>query len=126
MCYDSISPSALLRPICLFLAIENFLDCFKYHGIGSLHCVVGLWVVHKGECYLHPNLMIKILKHVIIKLIGIVDGDFSWNTEVADDVLPEKILDGHRAYVGDRLRLNPLCEILDCYNGEGVIALSWS
>jgi hypothetical protein len=41
-----------------------------------------------------------------------------------DDVLPEKLHDCHRAYVGDGLCLYPLGKILDCYNGEGVIALS--
>jgi hypothetical protein len=71
-------------------------------------------------------LIAEILEHVIVKLLGIVDGDFSRNTKMIDDVLPEKILNGSGAYVGDRLHLNPLCEILNCYDGEGVVALSWS
>jgi hypothetical protein len=66
----------------------------------------------------------RILEHVIVKLLGIVKGDFSQNTEAVDNVLPEKLLDCGGAYVGHWLFLDPLCEILGCYNGEGVIALS--
>jgi hypothetical protein len=70
--------------------------------------------------------MAEILEYVIVKLFGIVDYDFSWDTETTDDVLSKKLLNCRGAYVGDWLRLNPLGKILDCYNGEGVIASSWS
>jgi hypothetical protein len=68
--------------------------------------------------------MVKILEHVIVKLFGVIDGDCSCNTEAADNVLPDKFLDGHSTYVGHQLCLNPLCEILDCYNGKGLTVLS--
>jgi hypothetical protein len=44
--------------------------------------------------------------------------DCAQDAEAADDVLQEKILDCCGAYVDDRLCLNPLSEILDCYDGE--------
>jgi hypothetical protein len=69
--------------------------------------------------------MAKILEHIIVKQLSIVNCDFSQNAEAAYDVLPKKLLDCCRPYIGDRLRLNPLGKILDCYNDEGVIALSY-
>jgi hypothetical protein len=45
--------------------------------------------------------MEEILEHVNVKLLGIVNGDFSRNTEASDDVLPEKLLNGRRAYISD-------------------------
>jgi hypothetical protein len=70
--------------------------------------------------------MAEILKHVIVELLGIVNNDFSWDTIAIDDVLPKKIIHGCGAYVCNRLHLNPFYEILNCYNGKGVVALSWS
>jgi hypothetical protein len=70
-----------------FSRLRGYLDCFKYQSVSSFHCTVELWVVDKSEGYLHPNLMAKIIKHVIVKLFGIVNGDFSWHTEAADVVL---------------------------------------
>jgi hypothetical protein len=69
--------------------------------------------------------MAEILEHVIIELLGVVYCDFSQNVEATDDVLPEEFLDCRRAYVGDRLCLDPLGEILNRYNGEGIVALSY-
>jgi hypothetical protein len=70
--------------------------------------------------------MAEILEHVIVKLFGIINCDFSRNPKMIDDILPEELLDYRRAYVGDWFCLDPLGKILDFYNGEGVIALSWS
>jgi hypothetical protein len=70
--------------------------------------------------------MVNVLEHVIVELIGIVNGDFSLDTIAADDVLLEESLASHGAYVCDRLRLDPLCKILNYYNGKGVVALRWS
>jgi hypothetical protein len=108
----------------VFLAFEDFLDCFKNQGVGSLYGAIGLRVLDWGEGYLRPYLMTKVLEHVIVKLLSIVDCDFSWHTKATNVVLLEKLLDCHRAYVGDRLCLNPLGKILDFYNGEGIIAQS--
>jgi hypothetical protein len=67
--------------------------------------------------------MAEFLEHVIVKLLGIVNGDFSWYTIAVDDVLPEEFLDNHGAYVWVGLHLSPFCEILNRYNSEGVVAL---
>jgi hypothetical protein len=44
---------------------------------------------------------------------------------VADDILLEEFSDYCEAYIGERLRFYPLCEVFDCHNGEGVVALRW-
>jgi hypothetical protein len=83
-------------------------------------------MVDRSEGDLCSDLMIEILEHVIVKLLGIINGDFSWDTIVVDDLFPEKFFDGCGAYVCDRLCHDPLCEIFNCDNGESVVALSWS
>jgi hypothetical protein len=70
--------------------------------------------------------MAEILKHIIVKLFGIVDYDFSQDIEMIDDVLVEKLLNCRGFDIGIWLCLNPLDKILDCYDGDGVIALRWS
>jgi hypothetical protein len=44
--------------------------------------------------------MTGILEHVTIKIVGIVNGYMMRDSVMIDDVLPEKILDGGRGYVG--------------------------
>jgi hypothetical protein len=44
---------------------------------------------------------------------------------MTDNVLQEKFLDYHGAYVRDSLHLNPFSEILECYDCKSVVALSW-
>jgi hypothetical protein len=83
-------------------------------------------MVDGSEGHLRSNLMAEILEHVVVGLLGIVNGDFSWDTIAAEDVLPEKFLDGCGAYARDKRCLNLFCEILNYYNGKGVVALSWS
>jgi hypothetical protein len=57
-------------------------------------------VVYKCEGDLRPDLMTRILEHVTIKIVGIVNGYMMRDSVMIDDVLPEKILDGGRGYVG--------------------------
>jgi hypothetical protein len=80
-------------------------------------------VVYRCEGDLRPDLVKEILEHATIKILGIINYDLLWNSIATDDVLPEEFFDGHRGYVGDRLHLNPLREVFDCHDGEGVIAL---
>jgi hypothetical protein len=77
-------------PFALFLAFENFLNCFKYQGMGSLYYPVGLGVVYGCEGDLHSDLVVEILEHVIVELFGIADGNISWDAVAIDDVLQEK------------------------------------
>jgi hypothetical protein len=37
-------------------------------------------------------LLVEVLEHVIIELLAVVNGDFSQNTVVADDILQKKFL----------------------------------
>jgi hypothetical protein len=69
--------------------------------------------------------MIKILEHIIVELLGVVHCDVLGDTVAADDTLSEEFLDGCGAYVCNGLCLDPFCEILHCYYGEGIVALSW-
>jgi hypothetical protein len=81
-------------------------------------------MVDRSEGDLRSNLMTEILEQVVIEFLGTINGDFLRDTIAADYVLLEKILDGCKAYVCDRLHLDPLCEIFNCDNNKGVVALS--
>jgi hypothetical protein len=81
-------------------------------------------MVDRSEGDLRSNLMTEILEQVVIEFLGTINGDFLRDTIAADYVLLEKILDGCKAYVCDRLRLDPLCEIFNYDNNKGVVALS--
>jgi hypothetical protein len=70
-------------------------------------------------------LIAEFLKYDVVELFYVVNYDCSWEAKATNDVLPEKLLDSCVAYVGDRLRLNPLGEILNCYDGKSIVALSW-
>jgi hypothetical protein len=70
-------------------------------------------------------LMIEILKHDAIKILGVVDGYLLRNSVMANDVLPEKLLNSGGGYVGYWLRFNPYGKVLNRDNGEGVISLGW-
>jgi hypothetical protein len=70
-------------------------------------------------------MMTEILKHGIIKILDIVNGDLLRNSITTYDVLPEKNLDGGGGYICYWFRFNPFGEVLDCDNGEGVVSLCW-
>jgi hypothetical protein len=64
-----------------------------------------------------------------IKLLPIVNCEFSRHSESVNDLLPEKLSNSSRCDGGDGPRLNPFGELLDCYHGEFEVALShgqWS
>jgi hypothetical protein len=108
-----------LGPFAFPLAFEYLLDCFKYQGVGSFDRAIGLGMLYGCEGHLHFDLLTKVLEHCI------VDYNLAWDAVVTDDVLPEKLFDSCGAYVCDRPRLNPLCEVLRSHNSEGVISLYW-
>jgi hypothetical protein len=110
-------------PFNFLFALEYFLDCFKYQGVGPLYCTVGLRVIYRRERDCHPNLLAKILEHCTIEVLCVVDCNVSGDAVTVDNVLPEEFFDCCRAYIGERLLLYPLHEIFDPCNSEGVVAL---
>jgi hypothetical protein len=83
-------------------------------------------VIYGCEGDLHSDLLAEILEDCTIKVPFVVDCDVVRDTITTNDILPEELFDVCGAYVCDRLHLNPLREIFDCHDGEGVIALCWS
>jgi hypothetical protein len=69
--------------------------------------------------------MTEIVEHRAVKILGVMDCDVSGNAIAIDNIFSEELFDGCGADVCDRLNLNPLCEVLDCHNGDGVITLCW-
>jgi hypothetical protein len=94
------------------------------HLLSLLYCNIGLRVINCDEGSICPYLIAG-FQHDIVELICILECDCSPDAEATYDVFPEKLLDCCEAYVGDRLHLDPLDEILNCYDGESVAALSW-
>jgi hypothetical protein len=79
-------------PFTIFLTLENFLDCFEYQSIIPLYHLVRLRVVNGCEGNLRSDLMAKILEHVVIKQLGVVDCDVSHDAIAIDDILLENFL----------------------------------
>jgi hypothetical protein len=82
-------------------------------------------VTRRRECDLHSNLLAKIIEHFTVKVPCIVDCDVSRDTVAVDNILLEEFSNCCRAYIVERLCLYPLCDVFDCHDGEGVIALHW-
>jgi hypothetical protein len=80
-------------------------------------------VIYGCEGNLRSDLLTEILEHCTIKVFCIINYHLSRNTISANNVLLEKPFGGGGAYVRDRIRLNPLCELFNCHDSEGVIAL---
>jgi hypothetical protein len=112
-----------LRQFAFLLTLEYFLNCLKYKGVGPFHCAIGLEMVYRCEGHLHSDLVTKVIEQGIVKVFCIIDGNVAQDAITTDDVLSEKLFDSYRAYICDRLHLNPLCEVLRSHNGEGVISL---
>jgi hypothetical protein len=114
-----------LQSFAFLISFEYFLDCLKYQNIGFFNSAIGLGMVYICECYLCFNLLTKVLEHCIVKVFYNADYNVAGNIVTTNDILPEELFDGCGAYVCDRLRLNPLCEVLHRHNSEGVISLCW-
>jgi hypothetical protein len=80
-------------------------------------------MVYGCEGDLRSDLVIEILQHVTVKILGVVNCDLLWDSIAIDNVLPENFFDCHGGCIGDRLWLNPFCEVFHCHNAKGVIAL---
>jgi hypothetical protein len=114
-----------LRTFAFLFALEYFIDCFEYQGIDPFYCTIRLRVIYRCECDLHFNLLVEILEHCTGEVLCIVHCDVSGNAVVIDDILSEELFDYCGAYICDGLRLDLLCEVLDCHHSKGVIALHW-
>jgi hypothetical protein len=123
LCCGSIPLLAWPPPSFPSFHLEYFLNCLKNQSVGSFHCSVWLWVIHRCERDLRPYPITEILEHAAIKIFSIVDCNLLRNSVTTDDVLPEIFLYSCWGYIGDGLRFNPLGEIFHRYNGEGVISL---
>jgi hypothetical protein len=119
----------LVGPFALFVVEKSFLDGSENLAIGTLNDAVGLRVVYQGEDRLGADGETKIPEVLAIKLFDIVDCEFGWDSEAADNVLPEELLGGLRRYCGYCSGPDPLGEVLDGNEGEFEVPLSrrqWS
>jgi hypothetical protein len=82
-------------------------------------------MVCRCEGNLHSDLVVEILEHAAVKVLSVVNYYLLRNSIVTNDVFLEEFFDGRRGYVGDGLRLNPLCEVFQYHDGEDVVALCW-
>jgi hypothetical protein len=82
-------------------------------------------MVYRCEGHLNSDLLVKVLKHDIVKVFCIVDCNVARDAIAADDVLSEELFDSCRAYICDQLRFDPLCEVFHNHHNGGVISLCW-
>jgi hypothetical protein len=128
-CLGPIPLQAIGRPICPFVVKKPFLDGSKFFSIGTLDNTVGLWVVHQGKDRLGADGKAEIPEVLAVELFVVVDCEFGWDSEAANNVLPEEFLCDLRCYGGYCPGLNPLCEIFNSDECELKVPLScrqWS
>jgi hypothetical protein len=98
-------------------------------AVSPFNNTVGLWMVDGSKtelCFDHVTVFSEILA---IKLLSVINCELSRDTESTNDLLLEEFSDCGGSDGGDGSSLNPLGEILKCYNCEHVTALShgqWS
>jgi hypothetical protein len=119
----------LVGPFALFVVEKSFLDGTKNLAIGALDIIVGLWVVYRGKDRLSADGTAEFPEVLVVELFAVVDCEFRWDSETADNISPEEFLGGLQCYCGDCPGLNPLCEIFNDDEGELEVALrcrQWS
>jgi hypothetical protein len=108
----------LVCPFALFVVEEPFLDSAKDLAIGTFDDTVRLWVVDRGEHCLGADGAAEFSEVLLVKLLAVVDCQLGWDSEPADDVLPEVFLHGLCYYCGDYSALDPFGKIFDDDEGE--------
>ena len=86
-------------------------------------------MVDRGKHCLRVDGVAEFPEVLAVELFAIVDCEFGWDSEAADNVLPEEFLSGLRRYGGYCPSLYPLCEIFDGDEGKLEVPLScrqWS
>ncbi|GAB2296188.1 hypothetical protein Dimus_038410 [Dionaea muscipula] len=88
----SVSPEdawQLLNPITFGLP-DASLQSLNDRSVGHLNLSVALGIGHRGITVVDLVLLAKVLKLPVFKLCAVVSDDCSWNTEAADDALPQE------------------------------------
>jgi hypothetical protein len=81
-------------------------------------------VVYRGEGKLGANGEAEVPEVLAVKLFAVVDCELGWDSESANNVLPEELLASLRRYCRYCLGLDPLGEVFDGDEGELEVLLS--
>jgi hypothetical protein len=108
----------LVCPFALFVVEEPFLDSAEDLTVGALNDTVGLWMVYRGEHCLGADGTAEFSEVLVVKLLAVVDRQLGWDSEPADDVLPEEFVRGLCCYYEDCSAFDPFGKIFDDDEGE--------
>jgi hypothetical protein len=81
-------------------------------------------VVYRGKGKLGADGEAEVPEVLAVKLFTIVDCELGWDSEPANNVLPEELLGSLRRYCGYCPGLEPLGKIFDADEGELEVPLS--
>jgi hypothetical protein len=81
-------------------------------------------VVHGGEGKLGADGETEVFEILIVELLVVVDREFGWYSEAANNILPEEFLGRLRCDGGYCPRFNPFSEVFNSYEGELKVPLS--
>jgi hypothetical protein len=102
-----------------FFVVEGVvLDSTEDLVVSVFDDTVGLWVVDRGEHCLGADGAAEFSEVLVVKLLVVVDCQLGWDSELADNVLPEEFLRGLCCYCGDCSSLDPFGKIFDGDEGE--------
>ena len=84
----------MVGPFTLLVVEKSFLDGSENLVVGSLDDAVGLRVVYRGEGRLGADEEAEIPEVLAVKLFAVIDCELRWDSESANNVLPEELLGG--------------------------------
>ena len=83
-----------------------------YNLVDSFSLPISLWIGWGGISILYPQIRTVLPESFAIKLKAIVRDESMRNTELSNDILPDKPLDIHTSDVSQRFSFNPFSEIV--------------
>jgi hypothetical protein len=81
-------------------------------------------VVHGGEGKLGADGEAEVFEILVVELLAVVDREFGWYSEAANNILLEEFLGRLRCDGGYCPRFNPFSEVFNGYKGELEVPLS--
>jgi hypothetical protein len=92
--------------------------------VGSLDDTVGLRVVYRGEGKLGADGEAEVPDVLVVELFVVIECELGRDSESANNVLLEELLDSLRRYYGYCPGLDPLGEVFNGDEGELEVPLS--
>jgi hypothetical protein len=101
----------LFCPLPLGKSNQRLCDSEQNYAICPFNQPIGLWMPDRSKMYVCSHLIIECPECFGVKLSAIVNSDKLRDSEAANDVLLDKLLDGCQSYCCQCLRFDPFRKV---------------